>query len=111
MPLSHHRGRGHFRSHPVGLAQEIKINPNYDIKMKPRQYDSGPPRLLPLLFGILGALFLARTIHYGKFDAGGHKYAAIVNQSQDPHLFWGVVVLVALLTAAAFYCAFARGRI
>jgi hypothetical protein len=79
--------------------------------MSARKNDAGsPPRFFLLLFGILGALFLARTIHDGKFDAGGHGTALLVRQSQDPPLFWGVVIVVSLLTAACFYCAFARGR-
>jgi hypothetical protein len=79
--------------------------------MKSRNNDLGPHRFISLLFGLLGAMFLVRTIRDGKFDAGGHGHALIVRQSQDPPLFWGVVILVAVLTAVAFYCAFARGRI
>jgi hypothetical protein len=79
--------------------------------MSAQKNDAGRPlRFLPLLFGILGALFLARTIYYGKFDEGGHRTPLIVRQSQDPPLFWGVVIVVSLLMAAALYCAFARGK-
>ena len=67
-------------------------------------------RLFAIIFSILGTGFVIRTIRYGTFDAGGHGHALIVSRSQDPSLFWSVVGLVSLLTAAALYCAVAPNK-
>jgi hypothetical protein len=57
--------------------------------------------------GLLGALFVARAIHDRKLNVAlGKGTSVVVTQVSDPVVYWGIVLLISLLTAALFYCAF-----
>jgi hypothetical protein len=73
--------------------------------------DIGPVRLVAFFLALTGSLFVLRAFHFGKVDVtvGKGTYVAIT-QSNDPVLFWVIVVLVSLLTAALFYCAFGKAE-
>ena len=73
--------------------------------MKPRHISSA--RFVAFPVGILGALFVARAIHDRQLNVGLSKGTYIViTRGSDPVVYWGIVLLISLLTAALFYCAF-----
>ena len=64
-------------------------------------------RFFCFLFGTVGGLYRIRAIHDGKLNVGLSKGAyVVVTRVSDPFMYWGIVLLISLLTAALFYCVF-----
>ncbi len=69
-------------------------------------------RFVALPVGILGTLFVARAVHDKQLNVRlSEKTNVVLTPVSDPVVFWGILLLISLLTAALFYCAlFAKDK-